>query len=113
MPPLELEVYHSERQQWIPVPRVNPGDRPGSVSQNLPDGKRELYIFECAADDSHSTIYKSPIGMDIDAGNLRAVLSDRSRWEITKVLQKGDQPFILTIGTDISLQRRIIRFTHK
>lgn len=111
MAPLNIEVYNSERSSWVPVGEVKPGDRPGSISQNKPDGIREIYMFDCAPDNSHSTIYKSTFGADAAISDIRIVTTEGL--EVIKDLRKGDEPFILTVGTDISPQRRIVRFTHK
>lgn len=108
---LSIEAYHPERQEWIKLPELNPGDRPGSVSQNKPDGTREVYLFECAPDDSHTTIYRSTLGADAATPEIRIVTTEGL--EIIKELRRGEEPFTLTLLTDTSSQRRIIRFIHK
>lgn len=110
--PLQIEAYNPELSEWLKIGDVKPNDPPGSFSQNRPDGSRELYLFECAEDNSQSTIYRSPFGIDTEIGNLRAVLNDRTEWEVMKVLRKDDEPFRITIKTDNSPQRRVVRFTH-
>lgn len=112
MAPLRIESYRGDISQWVQVGEVNPGDRPGSISQNTPDGTRELYLFECAPDNSQSIIYRSKFGADVDGGKLRVVISDRANLEIMRVLKEGEKPYTLTLKTDVSPQRTIIRFSH-
>lgn len=112
MSPLRIEAYRGDISRWVQVGEVKPGDPSGSVSQNKPDGTRALYLFECAPDDSQSTIYRAKFGADVDMGKLRAVISDRNNWEIIRVLKEGEPPYRLTLKTDVSPQRRIIRFSH-
>ena len=112
MSPLRVEVYGSDVRQWIQAGEVKPGDPPGSMSDNKPDSTRDLYIFECDPDDSKSTIYKSELGVDVSQGNLRAVISDRSRWGIIKELEKNEV-FEMSVRTDISPRPRQVRFTHR
>lgn len=111
MAPLNIEVYNPARSEWINVGELKPGDRPGSMSQNKPDGTREVYLFECAQDDSHSSIYRSELGVDTEIVDARLVGTEGL--EVVSELKSGDKPYILTVGTDISPQRRIVRFTHK
>ena len=111
MSPLRVETYSQDMSKWVQVSEIKPTDPPGSVSQNKPDGNREIYLFECAKDDSHSTIYRSKGGVDTEIGKHRVVMSEN--FEAIKTLKKGDKPFTLTLKTDVSPQRRLIRFTHR
>lgn len=108
---LTIEAFDPERKEWIKLPELNPGDRPGSVSQNKPDGSREVYLFECAPDDSHSTIYRSALGVDAATSDKRIVTT--GGLEVIRELRRGEEPYILTLLTDVSSQRRIVRFTHR
>src|SRR3989344_5798873 len=108
---LGVEVYNAMAKDWVQLPELKPGDRPGSVSQNKPDGTREVYLFECAPDNSHSTIYRSKLGADAATPDTRIVTTEGL--EIIKELRRGEEPYVLTLLTDISPQRKIIRFTHK
>ncbi|OGE78054.1 hypothetical protein A3J19_01080 [Candidatus Daviesbacteria bacterium RIFCSPLOWO2_02_FULL_41_8] len=108
---LGVEVYNAMAKDWVQLPELKPGDRPGSVSQNKPDGEREVYLFECAPDNSHSTIYRSTFGADTEIAETRVITT--AGLEIVKELKRGEEPYVLTLKTDISDARRIIRFTHK
>lgn len=114
MSPLRIEVYNPERNSWIQAGEVKPGDPPGSISSNKPDGSRDVYMFDCAPDDSKSTIQRSGFGVDAELaeGRLRAVVPDPSRLEVVKELKPGES-YEMTIKTDRSPQPRQIRFTHK
>lgn len=112
MSPLQVEAYDPIKDEWVSLPSLNPGSLPGSISQNKPGGTRELYLFECSEDGSHSVIYRSPLGLDIATEDERHVISDRSDWEIVKKLEEGDKPYIMTVRTDISPKGRVVRFRH-
>ena len=112
MSPLRIEGYNSTSREWINVGEVKPGDPPGSISDNKPDGSRDLYMFECVPDDSKSTIYRSGFGADVDMGHVRAVVPDPSRLEVVKELGRGEA-FELEVKTDRSPEPRKIRFTHR
>ncbi len=112
MSPLRVEIYRPDIKQYAQAGEVSFGDPPGSMSDNKPDGTRDLYIFECSPDDSKSTIYKSELGVDVSQGNLRAVISDRARWNIVKELRKN-QSFEMNVRTDVSPKPRQVRFTHR
>ncbi|TSC85398.1 MAG: hypothetical protein G01um10147_1174 [Microgenomates group bacterium Gr01-1014_7] len=107
---LNVEAFHPERNEWIKLSQLNPGDRPASMSQNKPDGTREVYLFECAPDNSHSTVNRSTSGADASNPDIRIVVTEGL--ELIKELRRGDDPFVLTLLTDNSSQRRIMRFTH-
>jgi hypothetical protein len=81
MSPLRIEIYNPELSRWIQVGEVKPGDPSGSISDNKPDGTRDIYLFECAPDNSKSTIYRSGLGLDteVEQGRLRVVMPDPSR----------------------------------
>lgn len=106
MAPLGIEVYADNK--WKPIGKVKPTDQPGSMSDNK-DGRREVYIFQCAADDSGSTIYRSKLGADAEFGPNRELLT--TGLEVVKELKKGDQ-YEKDFNTDISPELRRIRFTH-
>lgn len=115
MSPLRVEAYNPELSRWVQVGQeLGPTDRPGTISSNLPDGTREIYQFFCAEDNSHSVVQKLPLGLDAEIGHLR-ILDAQNVADAVRVatLRKGDQPYRLTVKTDRSPQRRIIRFTHR
>lgn len=105
MPSL-LEVYDKDR--WVTVGCMLPGERPGSVSDNQPRG-RDVYIFECALDDSRSMLYRSRFGIDMDDSSTRRI--DAAGREVVKELVKGES-YETTIKTDKSPEPRRIRFRH-
>jgi hypothetical protein len=89
MAPLLLEIYNANKKNWIKVGEVKPGDPPGCLSDNKPDG-RYIYVFECFPDDSESVIYRSKFGVDIEIGQMRAFAT--LSLEVVKELQKGEKP---------------------
>ena len=107
--PLALEFYNQEAQTWIPLPELHPENSPGSVSHNTKEG-REVYMFECAADDSKSTIYRSVSGLDFEIDNSR-VLSTKFEAEIVKELKRGEKSYEFKIKNDRDIEVNM-RLTH-
>jgi len=109
MAPLKVEVYVSDNE-WRIVGFARPG-MPGSLSDNRPDGRRDIYRLECLPDDSKSFIYRSRGGADIEIGDLRAVFPTEGQ-EVIAELKRGDEPYRLMVATDRNLRPAVIRFTH-
>ncbi|MEK7182805.1 MAG: hypothetical protein AAB694_01460 [Patescibacteria group bacterium] len=112
MAPLSLEAYNPDKNSWITLDEIKPLDRPGSISDNRPDGERDIYLLECAPDDSHSTIYRSKLGVDVDLTSQIRSVTSASGLEVIKELKKGES-FEMDVKTDRSSQPSRIRFTHK
>jgi len=106
--PLKLEIYGPDGS-WIEIGKVKPGDLPGSISDNKPDGSRDIYIFGCLLDDSKSVIYRSKAGLDGEIGLVRVLTS--ADLETVAELKRGDT-HEMRIKTDRSPEERRIRFTH-
>ncbi|MEK6904360.1 MAG: hypothetical protein AABW87_02085 [Nanoarchaeota archaeon] len=106
---LGLEAKTAD-DKWVDVGKLRPGDPASSMSNNKPDGTREIYLFECLPDGSKSVIYLSIVGIDAEIGNLRVISTKRAR--IVKELTATDEPYIMEIRTDKSPRPRCIRFTH-
>ncbi len=83
--------------------------RSGSVSDNNP-GRRDVYIFQCMADDSKSVLYRSKQGIDMGIGDFREVISTGA--EVVKELRKGES-YEMSLKTDKSTEPMRIRFTHE
>lgn len=112
MSPLHVEVFHSIDKKWLRVGEVHSTDPAGSMSDNKPNGQRDLYRFECAKDDSKSTIYRCGISIDREIGVFREVLTDVSKMEVVKEL-KNEESFEINVKTDKSSESIKIRFTHR
>lgn len=112
MPPLHIEVFHPVKRDWVEVGKVHSTDIPGSMSDNKPDGARDIYVFECAQDNSKSTIYRSGGGIDMEVGQFRETIMDTSKLEVVKELKDGES-FEIEVKTDRSPVARKIRFTHR
>ena len=114
MAPCELEVYIPTQEKWVKVIENKLGDPPGSFSNVKPDGKREIYLVECAKDDSQTTISRSGLGVDAELGErgeLRVVIPDSERMEVVKSIRKGES-FEMEIATDRGTHSKI-RITHR
>lgn len=113
MSPLRVEAFHPVEKEWVRIePELKPGDPSGSMSNNNEDGSRDLYLFECADDDSKSIIYRSGFGTDVDLGAKRVVSMDPSKLEVVKEL-KRDESYEMEFNTDQSPEPRKVRFTHR
>lgn len=112
--PLRIEAYDTSLNQWLSSPDLGPSDNPGSMSSNLNDGKRVLYVFYCADDDSHSVINRMPSPEKRTQLLIRRVgLKDLADAPRVATLRRGDEPYRVTVQSDTSEGvRRIIRFTH-
>lgn len=113
MAPLELRMYNPFTKEWKKVGEVPEGDN-GSISNNKPDGTRDIYFFECAEDNSHSTIYRSGFGMDMEitGTSLRELIIDGSKIEKVAEL-KADESHEMIVKTDKGSMPVNTRFTHK
>lgn len=105
--PLRLEVY-DERKNLVPVGIILPESIPGSMS-DVSQGTRQVYMFECARDDSHSTIHRSRAGIDVEQGESR-VISSAQFVQIMK-LHRGES-YSISLQPEGSPVQREIRFTH-
>ena len=110
MSPLNIEVFNAEKQNWVKAGELRPGDPPGSISQNKPDGSREIYLFQCEPDDKSSVIYRSEGGVDIESPQTRVV--GTTGLEVVARLTDG-QSHTISVKTDVSDAIRVVRFTHQ
>jgi len=111
--PLRIEAFNADLSRWVQFVEVGSNDPPGTISSNLPDGRREIYQFSCSLDDSYSAIKRLAKGIDLEVGRLR--ITDAAsviQAETVAILRRGDSPYRLTVKTDVSPRGRIIRFTH-
>ncbi len=109
MSPLNIEVYNPAREKWVKVGERRPNEPLGYISQNKPDGIREIYLFGCNPDNVESVILKSKSGLDIADPSISIV--DTAGFEEIARLKDGES-HTLSIKTDVSDTRRMVRFTH-
>lgn len=111
--PLRIEAYAEGRGIWIKVGEIGPDDPAGTLSNTLPDRTREIYRFFCAPDGMQSEVQRLPFGVDVEVGALRVLEADDvEEAEVVARLKAGDDPYRLMVKTDVSSQRRLLRFTH-
>jgi hypothetical protein len=112
MAPCEVEAFDPDSRKWFKAsPRVEPEHPPASLSNNKPDGTREIILFGCLPDDSKTIIWRSKAGIDVEVGKARMVASMPGACEVIKELTRGES-FEMDIVTDRGAKRKI-RFTHK
>lgn len=110
MSPTELEIFIKKRG-WIKVAEAGPNDPPGSLSNSKKDGSRDLYLIECAKDDSRTTLYLLGYGLDADLGKVRLAKIDPTKLKVIKEIKRGDS-FEMEITTDRGIHTKI-RIYHK
>ena len=106
---LRLELYLQGRN-WIKVGELLPGMRPGSIFYNRPDGRRDVYVFECERDNSKSVIYRSTCGLDLEVDTIRALHTQGL--EVVKELTALQPSYELEVRTYKNQTFKRIRFTH-
>ena len=62
---MPLRVQIKIENKWYNSGLLRPGDAPGSMSDNKLGKQREVYMFECSKDDTHSTLLRSKKGIDV------------------------------------------------
>jgi hypothetical protein len=106
MAPCEFEVFADG--DWNKVVKLGPYDRPGSLSNVTPEGS-EIIIFECAEDDSRTTISRSKKGAHTEQGRARTIYS----WEKEEIVElKPGQFYEMDITTQDGSSAKV-RFRHK
>ena len=110
MAPLIAEAFDPRKEEWVTFATLKPGDRPGSMSNNLPEG-REVILFECAKDDSYSTVRKSRAGVDFNPIEAIRSVVPSAGFDVLATLKDGES-FEMDIKTDISAAPKKIRLTH-
>lgn len=110
MSPCEVELRPKGQKEWLKLESINPGDQPGSIS-DVSKGQRDIYLFECAPDNSKSTIYRSRLGVDWDVDEATRAVTPLKGREVIKELKKGES-FELEVTTERG-QSGTFRFTHK
>lgn len=102
------------RDSWRVVTHVDPG-RTGTFSNDLEDGTHELYAYECARDDSYTSIHKLLPGVEIAIGPYRIInerIINKRDFSLEGVLRSGDKPFEMSVKTDVDPEISEIRLTH-
>lgn len=110
MSPLSIEVYKPYEAKWINIGTVFPGCETIPIRNFNFNGERETIIFDCANDDSSTTIFtftKSTqrlLGLpDIIGGSLESMDA--------RVLEKGDLCIIESRKTRDE-DANLLRVTH-
>ena len=110
MSPCEVEFRPKGQKEWLKLESINPGDQPGSIS-DVSKGKRDIYLFDCAPDNSKSTIYRSPVGVDMDVGEAARVITPLKDLEVIKEVKRGES-HELEVTTERG-HSGTFRFTHR
>ncbi len=110
MSPCEVEVRPKGQKQWVKLGTIKPGDLPGSIL-DVSKGQRDVYVFDCAPDNSKSTIYRSRFGADWDAGKAARVAALLEGIDVVKEIKQGESHEL-----EVTTERGhpgTYRFTHR
>ena len=110
MSPCEVEIRPRGEEEWLKFNAIKPGDPPGSIS-DVSKGQRDIYLFDCAPDNSKSTIYRSRLGVDWVVDEATRVVTPLEDVDVIKELKKGES-FELEVTTERG-HSGTFRFTHK
>lgn len=108
MSPLKVEIYSSSSEAWRLVAELNADDLNGSISDNLADGTRNIYMFGVNKTGRSAFIARSILGLDVERGAQRVV--DSSGFETIALLKSGES-YEMDVKTDRSPEPRKIRFS--
>lgn len=95
---------------WNSYATVLPGEQK-TITQNLPDGEKVLYVVECDEKNRFTTINKAPYD-PVVLGNEDEWMGERSNLSFVRELKRGEEYF-LTIRHNGSKVGRFMKFTHK
>jgi hypothetical protein len=109
MSPLRVEIYRLSSEAWQLVAELTSDDPNGSISDNLADGTRNIYMFGVAQTGRNAFIARSIFGLDVEYGSQRAV--DTSGFETIALLKSGES-YEMEVMTDRSPAPRKIRFSY-
>lgn len=107
----KIEEYIPQGKIWRTLGEIKPGDQPGSFSNTLRDGKREIIVFGPIRADSKSMIFRLRRSLDVENGSDRILMPDPDDVEIIKELSSGES-LEMDLKTDSSSSLRRIRFSH-
>jgi hypothetical protein len=111
MSPLHVQLRNLEDTGWLKFGEpLQPGEAPSSISNNPPDGEREIVFFGCEPDGLSSVIRKTISARETVSEGTRVFSS--SVFDEIKRLRVGDKPYVLDVITDRG-DEATIRFTHK
>lgn len=113
MSPLEMKGYRKDAGDFVHHALFEPGES-GRITNNLPNGEKELYRFSCLPDGSKSVIEKSKRGFGIAfAGAGQPLSAGHSlEWTLVRELRRGEF-FDIQVITDFNPNLRTVRFEHK
>ncbi|MFH1630870.1 MAG: hypothetical protein ABIA21_01445 [Candidatus Aenigmatarchaeota archaeon] len=110
MSPLRMDIYDNSSNKWIEIRRLDPGDKPASLSNTRKDG-RDVYLIECSPDGTKSFVYRMVGGVDAENDDCRIIMPDEDR-EVVAILGKNGKSHELTITTSQGANAKL-RFTHE
>jgi hypothetical protein len=106
---MPLKVEMGDGTTWKEIVVLTPDKRPAAMADNGP--AREVYLFTCSKDDSHSRLLRA----EAERGTRHLDLTDpgvinRLDFRIVTTLRRGDSHEVRIIAEDRSKQT--LRFSH-
>lgn len=94
--------------EWLTLGIQPAGVRPATISDNKPNGRRDVYVTQCFKD--HATIRRLRYGVDIEQGNVRIIdPTELAEAELIKRLECGEH-YEMALKPDRAPVERRIRY---
>lgn len=107
---LHFEILRPGTEEVLKNRIFQPGEG-STVTNNLADGSRELYVFGCAEDNTFSFIQKSTSSNDVLLSRTERYVPKSTIFKEVATLSP-DQPFTISVVTDRGTMADV-RLTHK
>lgn len=106
----EIRQLDPVSQLWNRFAIVYPGEQK-TITQNLPEGDKCLYVIHCSDDDTKTQINKAPYN-PVVLGNEDEFMGEREDLSFVRELKRGEE-YIVTIRHNGAKVGRFMKFTHK
>lgn len=112
---LKIERYNTEEDNWKSVRVLTPEDGPATITNNYPDGTREIFYLRCKPNNSSIIVKFQPSfsGRSPDYGYRRILFKDVQQSKECTVLDRNSSPLELLVTTDKSDEPQKLRLTHE
>jgi hypothetical protein len=106
MSPLMFQNYDPKKQDWYLTGKFGPRDGVGYVVDYVSTGKQRLFVFECAPDDTSTTVY-------LNEGRIRVTndaileMMEKKELKVFKVLKSGESYETIVVHENGSKARQI------
>lgn len=110
MSPLNIEVYKPYEAKWLNIGEVFPDCETTPLKNFNSNGERETIIFDCAKDDSSTTVFIFTKNTQ-ELFDLPSIVRDNLESIEAHVLEKGDS-YIIESRKIRDGDTKLLRLTH-